>query len=126
MSDVVFLKGLRFYGFHGVHSEERALGQRFVLDVELEVDLRQAGRSDALVDTTSYSAVYKRVRAIVEGPPRQLIESVAEEVATVLLAEFPLVTAVSVTVHKPEAPIKGAMLDSAGVRIRRQRSGQTA
>ncbi len=124
MSDAVFLKGLRFYGFHGVHSEERTLGQRFVVDVELEVDLRQAGRSDALADTTSYSAVYKRVEAVVEGAPRQLIESVAEEVATVLLAEFHLATAVSVTVHKPEAPIKGAMLDSAGVRIRRQWSGR--
>lgn len=121
MDDVVFLEGLQFYAYHGVNPEERAQGQRFLVDVALTADLRAAGRADDLARTINYSAVYKRVRAIVEGPPRQLIEAVAEEIAGALLAEFPADT-VTVTVRKPEAALKGAFLGAAGVRIRRTRS----
>lgn len=120
-TDEVFLEGLRFYAFHGVNPEERAQGQRFLVDVRLAADLREAGRDDDLSRTANYSAVFKRVRAIVEGPPRDLIEAVAEEIATALLAEFPRATAVTVTVRKPEVALKGAILDAAGVRIHRTR-----
>jgi 7,8-dihydroneopterin aldolase/epimerase/oxygenase len=119
--DEIFLEGLRFYGYHGVNPEERALGQRFVVDVRLAVDLRAAGHADDLAETVNYSAVYKRVRAVVEGEPRQLIEAVAETIADMILAEFPRVRTVDVTVRKPEAPLKGAMLGAAGVRVRRGR-----
>lgn len=120
--DEVFLEGLRFYAFHGVNPEEQALGQRFVIDVRIETDLRPAGRSDDLDRTISYSAVFKRVRAVVEGAPRRLIETVAEEIAATLLADFPAAETVSVTVRKPEVPMKGSMLDSAGIRIVRTRT----
>ncbi len=122
-SDEVFLEGLRFYGYHGVNPEERALGQRFVVDVHLAADLGRPGRSDDLGDTVSYSAVAKRVRAIVEGPPRQLLEAVAEEIATALLAEHPSVGSVTVTLRKPEAALKGIIMEAAGVRVRRSREG---
>ena len=120
-SDEVFLEGLRFYGYHGVNPEERALGQRFVVDVHLAADLRQAGRSDDLGDTVNYSAVAKGVRAIVEGSPRELIETVAEEIATALLAEHPLARSVTVTLRKPEAALKGIIMEAVGVRVRRSR-----
>ena len=113
---------MRFYAYHGVNPEERALGQRFTVDVTLAADLRRAGRSDDLGDTVSYSAVYKLVRGIVEGEPRQLIEAVAEEIAAEILTNFPPVQRVSVTVRKPEVPMKGSMLDAAGVRITRSRT----
>jgi dihydroneopterin aldolase len=120
--DEILLEGMRFYAFHGVNPEEQALGQRFTVDVVLAVDLHRAGQSDNLAHTVSYSAVYKVVRAIVEGEPRQLIEAVAEEIASVVLTEFPPVAQISVTVRKPEVPMKGAMLDAAGVRITRSRA----
>ena len=121
MPDEVFLEGLRFYAYHGVNPEERTLGQRFLVDVRIETDLQPAGRSDDLDATVSYSAVYKRVRAVVEGEPRNLIETVAEEIAGTVLTEFDRAQAVTVTVRKPEVAIKGAMLDAAGIRIRRSR-----
>jgi len=121
-SDEILLEGMHFYAYHGVNPEERALGQRFTVDVTLAADLRRAGRSDDLGDTVSYSAVYKLVRQIVEGEPRQLIEAVAEEIASGILASFSLVNQVNVTVRKPEVPMKGAMLDAAGVRITRSRT----
>ena len=117
-TDEVFLEGLQFYAYHGVNPEERVQGQRFLIDVVLATDLAAAGRGDDLERTINYSAVYKRVRAIVEGPPRGLIEAVAEEIAAALLAEFPA-TAVTVTVRKPEVALQGAFLGAAGVRIRR-------
>jgi dihydroneopterin aldolase len=119
--DVIFLEGLRFYGYHGVNPEERVLGQRFVVDVEIAVDLHRAGQSDELGDTVSYSDLYKLVRGVVEGEPRNLLEAVAETIATDVLQAFPPVIAVAVTIRKPEAPLKGAMLAAAGVRIARMR-----
>jgi 7,8-dihydroneopterin aldolase/epimerase/oxygenase len=120
--DEILLEGMRFYAYHGVNPEEQALGQRFTVDVVLSVDLRQAGQSDELANTVSYSAVYKVVRRIVEGEPRQLIEAVAEEISSTILTEFPPVARVTVTVRKPEVPMKGSMLDAAGVRITRSRA----
>ncbi len=121
MPDAILLEGMRFYAYHGVNPEERALGQRFIVDIALAVDLRKAGLSDDLADTVSYSAVFKLVRRTVEGEPRKLIEAVAEAIATGILADFAPVTRVTVTVRKPEAPLRGAMLDTAGVRLTRER-----
>ncbi len=120
--DEVFLEGLRFFAYHGVHPEEKARGQRFTVDVRMWADLRAAGESDDLTRTINYSAVHKAVRDVVEGPPRDLIEAVAEEVAAVVLVGFPLVARVEVTVRKPEVGLKGAFLDAAGVRITRSRT----
>jgi dihydroneopterin aldolase len=121
-TDEILLEGMRFYAYHGVNPEERTLGQRFTVDVVLAVDLRRAGQSDDLAQTVSYSAVYKVVRRIVEGEPRQLIEAVAEEIASAILTEYPPVEQVTVTVRKPEVPLKGSLLDAAGVRIVRSRT----
>jgi len=123
--DEILLEGMRFYAYHGVNPEERVLGQRFTVDVALAVDLRSAGTSDDLADTVSYSAVYKLVRGVVEGEPRALLEAVAETVAAEILAAFPSVQRVIVTVRKPEAPLRGAMLGAAGVRISRWRAAQS-
>jgi dihydroneopterin aldolase len=124
--DEVFLEAVRFYGYHGVNPEERVQGQRFVVDVHLETDLRPAGASDDLAQTINYSSVYQRVKAIVEGEPRDLIEAVAEEITTTLLAEFPTASTATVTIRKPEVALKGAMLNAAGVRIHRTRETEQA
>ncbi len=121
MTDEILLEGLQFYAFHGVNPEERTQGQRFLVDVTLEADLRAAGQTDDLTRTISYSAVYKRVRAIVEGEPKALVEAVAEAIATDLLRTYAAARTVTVTVRKPEVAIKGAFLGAAGVRIRRTR-----
>ena len=121
MSDRVFLEGMRFYAYHGANPEERTGGQRFIVDVEIGADLRDAGETDDLAKTVNYSQVFKRVRAIVEGEPRSLIESVAEEIAAVILRDFPGARDVRVTMRKPEVAIKGSILDAAGVTILRGR-----
>lgn len=122
--DIIFIERLQAYGFHGVHPEERALGQRFEIDLRIETSTRQAGISDRLEDTISYSDVARRVKAVVEGEPKLLLEAVAESVAAAVLAEDDWVRAVSVTIRKPDAPIKGVFFGAVGVTIRRERGGE--
>jgi len=122
MTDEIFLEGMRFYAYHGHNPEERVQGQRFVVDVRINANVQAAGRTDDLTHTVNYSQVYQRVRGIVEGLPRSLIEAVAEEIASVILRDFELAEAVSVTVRKPEVAIKGSILAAAGVTINRRRS----
>ena len=125
MTDRIMLNGMRFYGYHGVNPEERTLGQPYLVDLTAEMDLRPAGHSDRLEDTVSYSHIYRAVQSIVEGEPRQLLESVAEAIAAQVLADFP-VDAVTVTVKKPNPPVRGSSIRQSAVRIRRARPPQAA
>ncbi len=120
MSDQIILQGMQFYGYHGVNPEERVLGQRYVVDLTASLDLRRAGKSDRLEDTVSYSHVYRAVRAVMEGEPRNLLESAAQAIADRVLAEFP-VESVSVTVKKPNPPVRGSSIELAAVQINRVR-----
>lgn len=104
--DKIILEGMEFYGYHGTRPEEKTLGQRFILDVELFLDLRPAGISDDLDRTVNYARVFETVQAIVCGPPCQLIEALAESVAKGLLEQFPAAQ-VKVRVKKPQAPVPG-------------------
>ncbi len=121
VTDRIRLNEMVFYGYHGVLPEERALGQRFVVDVEMTTDLRAAGETDDLTQTVNYAAVYAAVREIVTGPPRQLIEAVAEAIAARILADHAAVERVVVRLRKPEVPIAGSVLGSAEVQIERAR-----
>ena len=123
--DEILIEGLVCYGYHGVHAEEQRLGQRFIVDIVVGTSLREAGASDDLTHSISYSGVARLARSIVEGPPRHLIESVAEEVAAAILAEFSRAEAVTVTVRKPGAPIAGMVFDSVAVRVRRSREQES-
>ena len=120
-TDRIILTGMQFYGFHGVNPEERRLGQPFVVDLEAEIDLRQAGRSDHLAETVSYAHLYRTARQVMEGEPRQLLEAAAENIAELMLALYSSIDAVRVRVSKPRPPIKGSVIESAAVEIYRER-----
>ena len=120
-ADAIVLSGLTFYAYHGARAEERALGQRFVVDARLELDLRAAGRSDDLAQTVNYADVWVAIRDAVEGQPLNLIEAVAERVAVTVLDRFARVDAISVRIFKPSAPVVGAAVGDVAVEIRRRR-----
>lgn len=122
LADAILLEGLRFYGYHGIYPEERALGQRFIVDVTAELDLRSAGEHDELDETVNYASIYTSVRSVVEGEPLMLVEAVADCSARAVLEAFPSITAVEITIRKPAVTIRGAHLDAVGVRIRRVRA----
>ncbi len=118
-SDHIFLAGMSFFGHHGVLPEERELGQRFLVDVDIVTEITAAGGRDDLTLTVDYRHVYETVRAVVEGPPMLLVEAIAERVAHRLL-EIDRVEAVTVRVRKPDVAL-GGPLEAAGVEIRRRR-----
>ncbi|TYZ26709.1 dihydroneopterin aldolase [Selenomonas caprae] len=111
--DKIKLTGLEFYGYHGCLPEEREQGQPFYIDLTMYADLQPAGVSDDLAQTINYAEVYATVKAIVEGDPCQLIETVGERVATAVLQGYAKVQKVRVTVHKPQAPLPGKFGDAA-------------
>jgi dihydroneopterin aldolase len=121
LTDRIVLTGLQVTGHHGVFEFERRDGQEFFVDVTVWIDLDTAGRSDALEDTLDYGTLAKRVAQIVGGPPRNLIEAVAAEVAEDVMGDE-RAHAVEVTIHKPSAPIPLTFADVA-VTVRRSRRG---
>jgi dihydroneopterin aldolase len=121
-SDKILLEGMIFFGYHGTLAPENELGQRFVVDVELQCDLRAAGASDDLTQTVDYSQVHDRVRAIVEGPPLKLTETVAERIAAVILDQHALVEVVRVKVTKPNVRLGTTVLSGSAVEIYRKRT----
>jgi dihydroneopterin aldolase len=120
VTDRITLTGLRVRGHHGVYDFERRDGQDFVVDVVLELALGKAAASDDVADTVHYGELADRLVAIVAGDPVNLIETLAERLAAVCLADA-RVDAATVTVHKPQAPIAHAFADVA-VTVRRQRT----
>lgn len=117
--DRIRIEGLEVRAHHGVHAEERARGQRFRIDVTLELDLGPAAASDRLADTVDYGALVQQLAAVARGGPHQLIERLAGELMEVCLADT-RVRAAEVTVHKPEAPVGEPVADVA-VTLRRSR-----
>ncbi|MFZ2528699.1 MAG: dihydroneopterin aldolase [Rhodococcus sp. (in: high G+C Gram-positive bacteria)] len=104
MSDRIELRGLRVRGNHGVFEHEKRDGQDFLIDIVVWMDLAPAAASDALGDTLHYGILAERAASIVAGPARDLIETVAGEIADDVLTDL-RVERVAVTVHKPSAPI---------------------
>lgn len=120
--DKIALNKMEFYGYHGVFKEETALGQRFIVDLEVEVDLRKAGETDELEYSVNYGQLFIDVKEIVEGKPYKLIEAVAERIAEKVLTTHHLLSSVLVRVIKPDPPIPGHY-QSVSVEITRRREG---
>jgi dihydroneopterin aldolase len=106
-----------------VMEHETEVGQRFVIDLELSTDLSESSRTDRLADTVSYSNVVATATAAFKDANYKLLESAAGAVADAILAAFPRVVAVKVTVHKPHAPI-AAIFGDVGVVLTRTRQDQ--
>ena len=116
--DSIIARGLSFKACHGVLDSEKINPQLFQVDLEMFLNLQAAGQQDDLNLTVDYDQVYHLVQSIIEGPSCNLIETLAGKIAQTLLENFPL-TAVEVTVYKPEAPVKGEFQHFA-VKIRRE------
>jgi dihydroneopterin aldolase len=118
-TDRIVLRGLRARGRHGCLPAERELGQEFIVDVALGLDVRPAAARDDLLRTVDYGALADRLVSVVEGEPVNLIETLAERLAALCL-ESSQVEEVEITVHKPSAPVRHPFSDVA-VTIHRSR-----
>ena len=121
--DRIELNGLSVFAHHGVFEHERVHGQEFVVDLAVEFDTRAAAASDNVSDTVDYGALALLVAEQVRRDPVNLIETVAQRVASAVLVDS-RIDAVEVTIHKPQAPIETAFADVT-VTIRRSRSARS-
>lgn len=118
--DTITLRGIRARGYHGVLDFEREQGQDFIVDVILNVDLSRPGRTDELNSTIDYSQIAEAVVTEIQGPPLNLIEGLAQRIARRCLG-YDKVKQVTVTVHKPQAPISVPFDDVAVTIIRKKK-----
>ncbi len=118
-ADRIEVRGLRAEGVHGVLPEEQTRPQPFEVDLDLYLDLAPAVSSDDLGDSADYAAAVDAALAVIAGPPRRLLETLAAAIATRVL-EDPAVDQVTVTVRKLRPPVT-APVDSTGVRLHRRR-----
>ncbi|MBG6084813.1 dihydroneopterin aldolase [Zhihengliuella flava] len=124
MTDRIALTGITATGYHGVFEEEKRHGQPFVVDLILHTDISAAAAADDLTLTSDYGAVASVVHEQIQAGPYDLIETLTERIASRVLAEFALIRAVDVTVHKPKAPIPVPFGD-VSITIHRDRGERT-
>ncbi|WP_037285990.1 dihydroneopterin aldolase [Saccharibacillus sacchari] len=118
--DKMIISRMEYYGRHGVFEEERRLGQRFYIGLELEMDLSAAGLTDDLTQAVNYAEVHETVKGVVEGESVQLIEALAERIASAVLGTYTRVDAATVRVTKPHPPFD-IHFEGVTVEIRRSR-----
>lgn len=111
MADLIRIAGIKGFGYHGVFDFEKRDGQDFFVDIEVAVDLQNASKSDSLQDSIDYSLLTSIAREEIEGEPVNLIERLAGKIADRILQQFSQATTVSITVHKPSAPVSEDVTD---------------
>lgn len=115
MSDQIVLTGIHGFGYHGLFEHERKDGQDFFVDLTLSVDLTAAAQSDAIEDTVNYAEITDLVVEEITTNPVNLIEKLASRIAERVLNQHLKVQIVTVTVHKPQAPVAAQLKDIAVV-----------
>lgn len=125
MNDRIFVTNLCLVGYHGVMEEERVLGQRFFLDIEVSTDARRASANDDYMETVCYGGLCDLAKEVSEAGPYLLIETFAERVIAAILGRFPTVTEARVRIRKPGAAIN-ASFDTVGVELARKRQRKVA
>jgi dihydroneopterin aldolase len=120
VSDKIKVTGIEALGYHGLYDSEREIGQPFVVDVVLKLDLEKAGKTDEIDYTVDYNDIAVLIHNEIVGPPMKLLETLAEKICNKIFAAYQLVEEIEVTVHKPRAPISVPFGD-VSITIKRER-----
>lgn len=121
-TDRITLTGVGSVGYHGVLDSEKQTGQPFFVDITMFTDFTQAAAADNVAHTVNYAEVAEVIREIVTAESLDLIETLAERIASAVLEKFPLL-AVELTVHKPKAPIEVTFADVSVTIFREKHAG---
>jgi dihydroneopterin aldolase len=111
MPDLIEIKGIKSFGYHGVFESENIEGQDFFVDILLELDLSRASVSDDVADTVNYAEITDLVVEEIVGERVALIEKLAGRIAARIKSSYSQVSKVTVTVHKPQAPVAAQVKD---------------
>ena len=102
--DTIKITGIKTFGYHGVFENEKSSGQEFLVDIEYKYETKETIEKDAIELAIDYAAVISQVKSIVEIGSKNLIETVADQIANELLNNFKI-NWIKVTLHKPHAPV---------------------
>ena len=122
MRGTIDIVGLSVFAHHGVTEAEKLNGQRFIIDISFEADVAEAAKTDKLAAAVDYAEVIAVAEAAFLDKRFDLIEAASAHVASAVLAHFPRIRAVRVTVKKPAAPVP-ALIDYVAATIERRRDG---
>lgn len=111
----IFLKEIRCYAYHGVAPQENLIGNEYVIDLKLKVDISQASQTDEVTDTVSYADVHELIKAEM-AVPSKLLEHVGGRMAAKLFEEFPAIEEIELRLSKRNPPM-GADIDTAGIEL---------
>lgn len=111
----IILKDLRYYAYHGVASQEKLIGNEYIINLKLKVDISQAIRTDEVTDTVSYADVHEVVKAAMTIPSK-LLEHICGQIVQKLFAEFPSIEEIEINLSKRNPPM-GADIDTAGIEL---------
>ena len=117
--DRIFIENLELYAYYGANAEEKTLGQRFLVSLQLDMDLRAAGKTDDLSQTVNYGKLIRRIETDFSNKAYNLIEAVAEEICEMILLNYPPVQKVKLRLTKPWAPVR-RHVDYVAVELERQ------
>ncbi|MFC3419238.1 dihydroneopterin aldolase [Salinicoccus hispanicus] len=118
--DNIRINGIKTYAYHGVLEAERVLGQFFITDVVMYLDLSDASRTDNLTETVHYGEAYHMIEKIIKGEPVDLIEHLAEKVSMALFDQYDKIVGTEVTITKINPPIEGNY-DNVSITLNRKR-----
>ena len=120
--DRIVISNLVIFAKHGVFKEEKKLGQKFLLDIILNLDTQEAGISKNLEKTVNYGLLANEINELFTKKSNDLIETCGEEIALFVLKKYPIVNEVHVKIKKPWAPV-GLPLDNVFVRLKEKEEG---
>lgn len=115
INSYIFLKEIRCYAYHGVAPQENLIGNEYVIDLKLKVDISQASQTDEVADTVSYADVHELIKAEM-AIPSKLLEHVGGRIAAKLLEAFPAIEEIELRLSKRNPPM-GADIDAAGIEL---------
>lgn len=118
--DNIKINGIKTYAYHGALDAERVLGQFFITDVVMYLDLQEASKNDELEQTVHYGEAYALIEEIIKGAPVNLIEHLAEKVSAALFDRYDKIIKTEVTITKPNPPIEGNY-DNVSITLNRKR-----
>jgi len=107
--DYIKLSNMGFYAFHGTSKAEKEIGQRFYLDVEMYLDLSEAGKTDNIRYTVNYEKVYNIISEITKQKKYNLLEALADDIVDGISKHFPQLERIRVKVRKPQVPLCGIL-----------------
>ncbi|MEX0981565.1 MAG: dihydroneopterin aldolase [Bacteroidales bacterium] len=108
---LIKIEGMEFYAFHGHYKEEQIVGNRFLVDLEMEIDMSVPAESDALEDAVNYQVAYRVVKEEMKRINSKLLENIGKRILDAIYRELDGISSVTITIRKMNPPMGGPIIN---------------